>query len=54
MRGEISLKHYGIRTEGVYVHWIKRYILFHGKQTKERPRFSRLMRLCGRRGLRRL
>lgn len=25
-------KHYSLRTEETYVHWIKRYILFHGKR----------------------
>ncbi|MGB9670465.1 MAG: phage integrase N-terminal SAM-like domain-containing protein [Halothiobacillaceae bacterium] len=26
------MKHYSIRTEGQYVHWIRRFILFHGKR----------------------
>ena len=26
------MKHYAIRTEEQYLHWIKRYILFHGKR----------------------
>jgi len=29
---KIRLKHYSRRTELSYVHWIKRYILFHGKR----------------------
>jgi len=29
---KIRLKHYSQRTEMSYVHWIKRYILFHGKR----------------------
>ena len=29
---KIRLKHYSRRTEMSYVHWIKRYILFHGKR----------------------
>lgn len=29
---KIRLKHYSHRTELSYVHWIKRYILFHGKR----------------------
>jgi hypothetical protein len=28
----IRLKHYSYQTEKTYVHWIKRYILFHNKQ----------------------
>ena len=26
------LKHFSLRTEQAYVHWIKRFILFHGKR----------------------
>ena len=32
VRDAIRLKHYSIRTEGSYVSWIRRYILFHGKR----------------------
>jgi len=32
VRGKIRLKHYSIRTEQAYVDWIKRYILYFGKQ----------------------
>ena len=32
VRGKLRVKHYSIRTERAYVDWIKRYILFHGKQ----------------------
>ena len=32
VRGKIRLKHYSIRTEQVYVDWIKRFILFFDKQ----------------------
>jgi site-specific recombinase XerD len=28
----IRLKHYSIRTEQAYTHWIKRFILFHNKR----------------------
>jgi integrase len=28
----IRLKHYSYQTEKTYIHWIKRYILFHNKQ----------------------
>lgn len=32
VRKRIRLKHYSIRTEQAYVHWVKRYILFHDKR----------------------
>jgi integron integrase len=32
VRSIIRLKHYSIRTEEAYVHWIKEYILFHHKR----------------------
>lgn len=32
LRDRISVKHYSIRTETQYVQWVRRYILFHGKQ----------------------
>lgn len=32
VRDAIRRKHYSIRTEEAYVHWIKRYILFHDKR----------------------
>ena len=32
VRDRIRLKHYSRSTESTYVHWIRRYILFHGKQ----------------------
>ena len=35
VRGLIRLKHYSIRTEDAYIHWIKRYILFHNKRHPE-------------------
>jgi hypothetical protein len=31
IRNKLRVKHYAIRTEEQYLHWIKRYILFHGK-----------------------
>jgi integrase-like protein len=31
-RWHLRLKHYSIRTEQVYVDWIRRYILFHRKR----------------------
>lgn len=30
MRERLRLKHYSLRTEQAYVHWVKRYIHFHG------------------------
>jgi hypothetical protein len=32
VRDKLRVKHYSIRTEQTYLDWIKRYILFHGKQ----------------------
>src|SRR5512139_2134544 len=32
LRDKIRVKHYSIRTETQYIHWAKRFILFHGKR----------------------
>ncbi|MGA7965654.1 MAG: integron integrase [Gammaproteobacteria bacterium] len=32
VRSEIRKRHYSLRTEQSYIHWIKRFILFHGKR----------------------
>jgi integron integrase len=32
VRAELRLRHYSVRTEQAYVHWIRRFILFHDKQ----------------------
>src|SRR6266540_2218387 len=32
VRAAIRLRHYSLRTEETYVHWIKRFIIFHGKR----------------------
>jgi integron integrase len=32
MRTVLRTKHYSLRTEDAYVHWVKRFILFHGKR----------------------
>ncbi|NJN31022.1 MAG: hypothetical protein HC824_11765 [Synechococcales cyanobacterium RM1_1_8] len=32
VRDAIRLRHYSYRTEQAYVHWIRRYILFHNKR----------------------
>ena len=32
VRGILRAKHYSYRTEQAYVHWIRRFILFHGKR----------------------
>jgi integron integrase len=32
VRARIRYKHYSIRTEKVYVQWVRRYVLFHGKR----------------------
>jgi integron integrase len=35
VRWHLRVKHYSIRTEGAYVDWIRRFILFHGKRHPE-------------------
>jgi hypothetical protein len=35
----IRLKHYSYQTEKTYIHWIKRYTLFHNKQHPKDIRF---------------
>ncbi len=32
VRAAIRARHYSLRTEKAYVHWIRRYIFFHGKR----------------------
>ena len=32
MRMEIRLRHYSLRTEQSYIHWVRRFILFHNKR----------------------
>lgn len=32
VRDRIRVKHYSYRTEQTYVHWVKRFIIFHGKR----------------------
>lgn len=32
MKDKIRFKHYSISTEKTYIHWAKRYILFHNKR----------------------
>jgi integron integrase len=32
VRDRIRYRHYSLRTEDTYVHWIRRYILFHGRR----------------------
>jgi len=32
VRARIRVKHCALRTEKVYVDWVKRFILFHGKR----------------------
>ncbi|MBI3247760.1 MAG: phage integrase N-terminal SAM-like domain-containing protein [Deltaproteobacteria bacterium] len=32
VREAIRLRHYSLRTEDTYLHWIKRFIFFHGKR----------------------
>ena len=32
LRTRIRLRHYSIRTERTYAHWVRRFVLFHGKR----------------------
>ncbi|MBN1348559.1 phage integrase N-terminal SAM-like domain-containing protein [candidate division KSB1 bacterium] len=32
VRNVLRAKHYGMRTEEAYIHWIRRFILFHNKR----------------------
>jgi integron integrase len=32
LRDKVRLKHYSLSTERQYIHWVKRFILFHGKR----------------------
>lgn len=32
LREKLRFKHYSLKTESVYTHWVKRFILFHGKR----------------------
>jgi hypothetical protein len=32
LRERIRVKHYSIRTDETYLHWVKRYILFYNKR----------------------
>ena len=32
VRDRLRVKHYSMRTEDTYLHWIRRFILFHGKK----------------------
>lgn len=32
MRAELQVRHYSRRTEEAYVHWVRRFVLFHGKR----------------------
>lgn len=36
VRAALRLRHYSYRTEQAYVHWTRRYILFHGKRHPDR------------------
>jgi site-specific recombinase XerD len=35
VRDRLRYKHYSLRTEQAYIHWIKRFIYFHGKRHPE-------------------
>ncbi len=31
-RERLRVKHYSLRTEDAYLHWVRRFIFFHGKR----------------------
>jgi integron integrase len=35
VRSELRLRHYSLRTEEAYVHWVRRYVVFHGRRHPE-------------------
>jgi hypothetical protein len=46
VRDVVRIKHYSKKTEQVYVHWIRRYILFHNKrhpQEMSRPEIEKYL-----------
>ncbi len=44
VRGAIRVRHYSICTEDAYVHWIKRFILFHGRRQPQEMGASEVSR----------
>ena len=46
VRWHLRLKHYAIRTEQVYVDWIRRYILFHRKRHPEEMGHVKALLTC--------
>ena len=51
VRDKIRLKHYSYKTEKAYVHWIRRFILFHDKRHPRdmaEPEISRFLRFLAR------
>ena len=47
VRDAIRRKHYSWRTEETYIHWIKRFIYFHGKRHSEQIGERRRTHLFG-------
>jgi hypothetical protein len=39
-RERLRVKHYSLRTEDAYLHWVRRFIYFHGKRhpARDNPR----------------
>jgi hypothetical protein len=35
VRAAIRVRHYSIRTEDAYLHWVRRFIVFHGRRHPE-------------------
>lgn len=36
VRAAIRVRHYSLRTEQAYLHWVRRFIVFHGRRDPER------------------
>ncbi len=47
-RDAIRRKHYRLRTEDSYAHWVKRFIHFHGKRPPRELADSEITPFCGR------
>jgi integrase-like protein len=46
VREAIRIRHYSRRTEEAYVHWIRRYIVFHNKTHPSTMGASEMIKAC--------
>jgi hypothetical protein len=50
LRAACRVRHYSLRTEDCYVHWVRRYILFHDKRHPQElgePEVNRFLTYLG-------